>query len=76
MSGRALAFAVGLMNDWIERMAALPMASIHVSIAPLTAVMLNLLAFTLFTWLRFRRRIYSYWSVLLLGLTITSQIHQ
>ena len=74
--GVALAWVVRTMNCGLEWIASCPFASVSVSVAPPTALMITLLVFPLFAWLRFRSRAYFYWSALLLGLAITFQIHR
>ena len=69
LSGVLIAMMRGL--EWI---AALPFASVNVHLVPMATLCIYPLIFTLFAWLRFRRRIYAWWTFLLLGCAVSWQM--
>ena len=72
--GWLLGQVVGLLTGGVEKIAALPLSSVAVQLSPLTTLCIYPLIFTFFAWMRFRRHIYAYWSLLFLGLAVSFQL--
>ena len=69
--GWLLSHTVAFMTSSLEWMASLPLASVEVCPSPLVTLFLYPLIFTLFAWLSFHRRIYLWWTVLLVGIVVS-----
>ena len=65
--GWLLSHTVTFMTSSLEWMASLPLASVEVRPSPLATLFLYPLIFVLFAWLWFHRRIYLWWTVLMVG---------
>lgn len=72
--GWLLGQVVGLLTGGVEKIADLPLSSVAVQLSPLTTLCTYPLIFTFFAWMRFRRHIYAYWSLLFLGLAVSFQL--
>ena len=72
--GWVMARVVELMNGGLTWISSLPAASVEIHLSLPVALCLYPFMLTLFTWLYFRRRIYAYWTLFLLGALISFSV--